>query len=335
MLDQVPLTLEDVLFPETGDFIVQTDLHDTDSNYLKYVFNARLAGDPHAVAVSDCRVDWNIPGVRPLGPDIAVFFGVKRRKDWATLDVAAEGARPALVVEVTSTGTRKNDVEIKPEYYHRAGVPLYVIADVLEEDEETRRVELIGYKHAPDGYLRIPPDARGWIWLDPLGLWLGVVQDPQLGCDRLACFDAQTGEEIGDYKAISQALEVATAERGQAEARVQAEADARKQAETKAQAEADARKQAETKAQAEADARAGRDQSPSRGRRPQAGRDQSPSRGRRPQAGRDQSPSRVRRPRAGRGAGPRAGRSDPAARPRFLNGPSPLRDRESLIGAAD
>ena len=42
-LDQVPLTLEDVLFPEKGDFIVQTDLHDTDMSYLKYVFNARLA----------------------------------------------------------------------------------------------------------------------------------------------------------------------------------------------------------------------------------------------------------------------------------------------------
>ncbi len=33
--DLVPLTLEDVLFPETGDFIVQTDLLDTDSNYLQ------------------------------------------------------------------------------------------------------------------------------------------------------------------------------------------------------------------------------------------------------------------------------------------------------------
>jgi Uma2 family endonuclease len=245
--DQVPLTLEDVLFPETGDFIVQTDLHDTDSNYLKDVFNARLAGDPHAVAVSDCRVDWNLPGVRPLGPDIAVFFGVKRRKDWATLDVAAEGARPALVVELTSTGSRQNDVEIKPDFYHRAQVPLYVIADVLEEDEETRHVELIGYRYAPAGYQRIAPDARGWIWLDLLGLWLGVVQDPRLGCDRLACFDAETGEEIGDYQAISQALAAARAAQAEAEDRAQAEARAREQAEARAQTEARARQQAEAR----------------------------------------------------------------------------------------
>ena len=239
-LDQIPLTLEDVLFPETGDFIVQTDLHDTDSAYLKYVFNSRLAGDPQAVAVSDCRVDWNLPGVRPLGPDIAVFFGVNRRGDWATLDVAAEGARPGLVVEVTSPRTRMNDVVIKPDYYYRARVPLYVIADVVVEDEETRHVDLIGYRYAPAGYERIVPDSRGWIWLDPLGLWLGVVRDPWLAdCDRLACFEAETGEQIGDYNAISQALAVATAKQAQAEASAQAAVSAREQAEASARAERD------------------------------------------------------------------------------------------------
>ena len=29
-LDQIPLSLEDVLFPETGDFVVQTDAHNSD-----------------------------------------------------------------------------------------------------------------------------------------------------------------------------------------------------------------------------------------------------------------------------------------------------------------
>jgi colicin import membrane protein len=191
---------------------------------------------------------------RPLGPDIAVFFGIRRYKDWATLDVAADGARPVLVVEVTSIGTRTNDVEIKPEYYHRAKVPLYVIADVLEEDEDTRHVDLIGYRYAPAGYERIAPTERGWIWLDPLRLWLGVVQDPRLGCDRLACFDGETGEQIGEYKVISQALATITAERNQAEARAQAEAERRHQAEARAQAEA-RRAQAESDAREHAEAR--------------------------------------------------------------------------------
>ena len=111
--DQVPLTLEDVLHPDVGDFIVQSDGHDSDLNYLKDVFKAQLADDPMKAVISDCRVDWNLPGVKPLGPDVAVFRGIKRHRDWSTFDVKAEGAKPILVVEVTSPDTRQNDVVTK------------------------------------------------------------------------------------------------------------------------------------------------------------------------------------------------------------------------------
>ena len=50
-------------------------------------------------------------------------------------------------------------------------------------------------------------DGSGWT---PVGLWLGVVRDPEGDFDRLACFDGETGDEVGDYQAISQALEAAT-----------------------------------------------------------------------------------------------------------------------------
>ena len=219
--NQVPLTLKDVLFPRTGDFIVQTDLHDSDLNYLKDVFKARLVGDRRAAVVSDCRVDWNLPGVEPLGPDIAVFRRVKQHKDWATLDVKAEGVRPALVVEVTSPDTRTNDVEDKFDYYERARVPLYVIADALQDDERGRRLKLLAYRRTRTRYRELPADARGWIWLEPVRLWLGVTQDQRTGCDRLACYD-ERGEELGDYTAISQALAADKAARIRAEARAAA-----------------------------------------------------------------------------------------------------------------
>ena len=74
LFDQVPLTLEDVLHPEVGDFIVQTDGHDNDCMYLKMTAKRQLKDDPTAAVLSDCRVDWNIPGVRPLGPDLARLF---------------------------------------------------------------------------------------------------------------------------------------------------------------------------------------------------------------------------------------------------------------------
>ncbi len=66
-LEQVPLTLEDALHPEPGDYIVHSDPHDTDLNYLKDVFKSLLAHDSHAFVLSDCGVDWNLPGVKPSG----------------------------------------------------------------------------------------------------------------------------------------------------------------------------------------------------------------------------------------------------------------------------
>ena len=255
-VDQVPLTEEDVLFPEEGDYIVQTDLHSTDIAYLKNVFNARLARIRRAVAVADCRVDWSVRGLRPMGPDIAVFFDVARRKDWATLNVAAERARLGPVVEVTSPSTRDNDLDRKPELYHRAGVPLYVIADATEAGPGRRRLRLFAYRREPGGYRRVEPDARGRIWIEAVGLWLGVVRDEEMDCDRLACYDGETGEEVGDYQAVTRALEAAMAERVRADARAaEAEAHARDEANARAQAEAHARDEAHARAQAESHAR--------------------------------------------------------------------------------
>jgi colicin import membrane protein len=74
-------------------------------------------GDPSAAVLSDCQVDFNIPGVKPLCPDLAVFFGLRRQIGWSSFNVAAEGARPAPVVEVTSPDTRVNDVGINADYY--------------------------------------------------------------------------------------------------------------------------------------------------------------------------------------------------------------------------
>jgi Uma2 family endonuclease len=241
-VDQRPLTLEDVLHPETGDFIVESVAHDNDRSFLKYVFKFRLADDPHAAVVSDCRIDWNLSGIRPLGPDVAVFLEVMRQLDWTTLNVAAERVQPALVVEVTSPRTRVNDVETKFNYYHRARVPLYVIVDAVDEAREPRRLELHVYRYQPQGYEPIAPDPRGLICLETVDVWLGVVRDSVLGGDRVACFDAVTGDEIGDYTVVTRAAE-------QAMTRAKAEAESRAHAETHARAEA---------ARAESEARAGR-----------------------------------------------------------------------------
>jgi hypothetical protein len=261
--DRVPLTLEDVLHPEVGDIIVQSDPHDSDRAYLKAVSKARLQDDDQAaVVLSDCQVDFHIRGVKPLCPDLAVFFGVRRQAAWSSFDMAAEGARPALVAEVTSPETRSNDVGIKVDLYRRARVPWYLIADVTIEEGDQRRIELILYHLVGRSYRRVPADERGRVWLEPLNLGLGQTRDARGGFMRLACYDPATGEEVGDYTAISRALEeerrARAAEaraRERAERRARSEARARARAEQRARSETEARAQAEERARSEAEAR--------------------------------------------------------------------------------
>jgi colicin import membrane protein len=239
-IDQIPLTAEDVLHPEDGDHVVHSTAHNNDLNYLASVFRALLANDPHALVLSDCGVDWHLPGEKDVSPDIAVVFGVKQQRgDWPMFDVDAEYTRPALVIEVTSPSTRSGDFGKKVGYYHRAGVPTYIIADA-RESPSGRRLELIEYRYAAKRYERIAPNAGGRIRLEALNVWLGITLYRTTGTDRLACFDPDTNEEIGDYTAVRQAHANELEARLRAEAQT-AEALAQAAAEAQARIAAEAR----------------------------------------------------------------------------------------------
>ncbi len=236
----VPLTLEDVLHPKEADHIVNSTAHWDDVIYLRDVSGAQLIDDPHAAVLCDVGVDFNLPRIRPLCPDLAVFFGIARRRGWRTFNIRAERAKCALVIEVTSDSTRKNDFGRKFKYYYRAGVAMYVIVKEFMENKTHRRLELIGYRHAPSRYEKIPLSAEGRIWLEALGLWLGVSPLSVTGGDRVACFDPATNQEIADYAAVTKARKLAEAKTEQAQkeaARAQKKAaQAQKEAKTEIQA---------------------------------------------------------------------------------------------------
>jgi colicin import membrane protein len=254
-LDRVPLTREDVLFPHEGDHIVQGEGHLADVTYSRTVFQARLADDPTAAVLADCGVDWNFPGVKPLCPDIAVFFGIKRYYDWNIFVVATEGATPALVMEVTSRSTRANDLGEKFDYYHRAKVPFYLIADATRRRKK-RHLELIGHEWTRRGYRKVAPDARGRIYLDAVRLWVGVVVDRRGGFERLAYYDPTTGEEFRDYATVLQEGMEARKQAREAEQKLRAEAKARAKAEARVLVEIEARAESERRIRIEIEARA-------------------------------------------------------------------------------
>jgi colicin import membrane protein len=224
---QIPLTLEDVLHPKFGDVHLLSDPHGDDCNYLKYVLKDRYRVDLSVAVFSDCGIYWDKPGLKHHSPDLAVIFGVKRQKDWTAFHVKTEKVRPSLIIEVTSPSTRVNDVKTKVKHYARAGVPYYVIADAVEDKQ--RRLSLISYRLEGNAYRKLALDDKGRAWLEPVGLWLGVTINPATGGERLALIDPATGEEIGDYTAMSRARAEAEARAEAAEERLrQVEAELRR-----------------------------------------------------------------------------------------------------------
>jgi Uma2 family endonuclease len=217
---RVPLTPEDLLHPKKGYQILENTQQERDRGYLAAVLRYRLSSNPRALVLSDCLVDWGIPDLGNHSPDISVFDNVNdpEHRNWGTFRVADEGARPVLVMEIVSPDAhdrrvRDNDVVIKVREYYRAGVPLYVIVD---QEREGRPRQVIGYRRGVRKYLRIRPDRQGRLLLEPVRLLLGLKDE------RAVCWDADTGEEVGDLKAQAQARRTAEAALAEAQARLRA-----------------------------------------------------------------------------------------------------------------
>jgi len=302
-LEPVPLTLEDVLHPEVGDFIVHSDRHETDRMYLTAVLRARLEAHGRAIVLSDVRVAWDVPDLRPHGPDVMVIPGLRERRDWSTFDVAEEGVRPALMIEITSPETRENDVVWKVAHYARAGVAQYVIVDNVGRRGE-RQLRLLDYRLVGDTYRLQPPDERGWVYLELAELWVGVEGD------HVVCY-ADDGTAFGDYATVvQQATEAEARARQEAAARAEAEEQARREAAARAEAEEQARREAAARAEAEALARAAAEQA----QREAAARAEAEEQARREAVARAEAEEQARREAAARAESEEQARREAAAR---------------------
>ena len=75
--------------------------------------------------------------------------------------------------------------------YHRAGVALYILVDFARQRRH-ERLHLIGFRWTAAGYEPLESDADGRLWLGPVRLWPGVVDN------EIVCQD-EAGDEIGDF----------------------------------------------------------------------------------------------------------------------------------------
>jgi colicin import membrane protein len=183
-----------------------------------------------------------VPGIRPLGPDIVVLYEVPHWLRQATFHLAGEGGTPVLVVEIASPSTRDNDLGIKRAFYYQAGVQKYVIVDRGPEGEDP--VRLLGYQRGPTDWLPLPPDAQGRLDLAPVGLSMGIEDD------RPWFYDAVTGVREPDRPEWRQTLAEARERAQDAEVRAQDATTRATRAEARAQAEAQARMALEARVRA-------------------------------------------------------------------------------------
>jgi Uma2 family endonuclease len=219
----VPLTREDLLHPEEDDQVTHAEPHERRCVYLYDVFRARVAGTAGVVVLKDVRIAWDRPNLRAHGPDLMVIPNVREVQAWSTFDVATEGTRPTLIVEIASPSTADIDLVTKLRHYDRAGVATYVVVDGTDEDtDEASPLRLFGFERVGDRYRGLAPDAQGRLWLPPVRVWLGIVDD------ELVCFD-EHDQPIGDFtdqlvarQAAEERARVETQARLDAEERIRA-----------------------------------------------------------------------------------------------------------------
>ncbi|HSS48897.1 MAG TPA: Uma2 family endonuclease [Thermoanaerobaculia bacterium] len=211
--EQIPLTADDLLDPQPGDQVGQSQPH------WEYLFLLAKILDRHyevredVTLAVDLKMLWGIPGLHEPAPDMAVIQGVRRKFDPARtcFDVMKEGVRPCLILEVAAADPeiRRNDYDKKVKIYQRVGIPEYLILDPPTPVTEGRLL-LLGYRLGRDGrYRRIQPDAQGRLLSETTGLLFGVGEDGQTP----VILDVQTGERLLDPKEqADRALEMAACE---------------------------------------------------------------------------------------------------------------------------
>ncbi len=130
-----------------------------------------------------------------------VIPGITKRENRSTFDVAQEGPRPALIIEITSPETCENDLVRKVEHYARAGVAQYVIVDDLTR-EEPLQLRLLDYRLVGERYVLYPPDEHGRVYLESARLWLGIADN------HVVCVN-ERGEVMENYTAMMELAEAA------------------------------------------------------------------------------------------------------------------------------
>ena len=178
--------------------------------------------------------------LQPVSPDIFVVHGVEK-KDRRIYNIKVEGKVPEVVLELTSTSTKMEDLGNKKFLYASLGVKEYFLFDPLSE---TMHPMLRGFRLEDGDYM---PIVGTRLYSEVMGLEL------RLDEGKLRLYDPKTSAYLLTREEAHAARRAAEAAKQKAEAAKQKAEAARQEAEVARQkAEAETKKAETEKQKAEA-----------------------------------------------------------------------------------
>ncbi len=125
---------------------------------------------------------------RYISPDCYVVFGVESSRSRKNFKIWLEGASPAVVFEMTSPGTRREDDVQKFRLYEQ----VLQVAEYYRFDPFARPFDpsLRGDFLENERYRSVEPDAKGRIYSPKLDLQIGFIDE------KLRFYDPNTGKAL-------------------------------------------------------------------------------------------------------------------------------------------
>src|SRR6266705_2631133 len=189
-------------YPETDRKpMAETDVYIDVLIYLREALKDHCREAPQVYVAGDMLLyDEEGNPAACVAPDVFVVQGVAKRER-RTYRLWEEGQPPTVVFEITSRGTRLEDLGTKRALYAMLGVQEYFSYDPLGE---YLRPPLQGYRLQEGEYQRLPSGGEGELVSQVLGVELRVeagrlrVVDPATGERLLTPAEAQTAQRAAE-----------------------------------------------------------------------------------------------------------------------------------------
>ena len=177
-LPYAPTDTADIFYPESdGKPMAETDLHIEEIIRMRHILKAQYADKPDVYISGNIMMYYEEGNIHAsVSPDILVSFGIgkKRRRTYKTWE---EGKPPDFVMEFSSKGTYRDDLDNKVELYAKIGIPEYFLYDA---ERRYLPSDLMGYRLVDGSYVEILQEPDGGFFSEILNLTIHS-QDESFG----------------------------------------------------------------------------------------------------------------------------------------------------------